>query len=56
MTNKVKYAQSRKYRDVGFSEPPKSEPRIRPKRPIILKRKLGLFEKIKKVIKSIFKK
>jgi len=56
MTNRVKYAPVRKYRDVGFNEPPQIEPRVRPKRAIILKKKLSFFEKIKKAVKSIFKK
>ena len=39
MTNRVKYAPVRKYRDVGFNEEPQNEPRVRPKTSISLKEK-----------------
>jgi hypothetical protein len=71
MTNRVKYASVRKYRDVGFNEPiekeervrPKTsitlkekEERIRPRRSIVLNKKLNFFQRVKKAIKSFFKK
>jgi hypothetical protein len=71
MTNKVKYATVRKYRDVGFNTVPEKEERIRPKTSITLKekeqrtrtrtsfnikKKKSIFEKIKDNLKSIFKK
>jgi hypothetical protein len=46
MTNKVKYAQSRKYRDVGFSEPPEKEERVRPRKSILIKKKKNIFQRI----------
>jgi hypothetical protein len=70
MTNRVKYAKTRKYRDVGFSEASEKEERIRPKisvnlkekeertrtrRPILLKKKESFFQKIKRAIKNFFK-
>jgi hypothetical protein len=71
MTNKVKYAKVRKYRDVGFYEPVEKEERVRPRtsvslkekeerirtrRPLLLKKKETLFQKVKRVIKNILKK
>jgi hypothetical protein len=55
MKNKVKYAPVRKYRDIGFNEPPIKEERVRPRKSIIIKKKKSLFQKIKDKIKSIFK-
>jgi len=46
MTNRVKYAPVRKYRDVGFNEPIEKEERIRPRRSILIKKKKSLFKKI----------
>jgi hypothetical protein len=54
MKNKVKYAQTRKYRDVGFNEVAEEQPRIRPRRSILIKRKKSFFEKIKRAIKNFF--
>lgn len=60
MTNKVKYAQSRKYRDVGFEEVPQSESRIRPKTSISLKEKEERTRPRRSILinkkKSLFKK
>jgi hypothetical protein len=71
MINRVKYAPVRKYRDVGFNEPPEKEERTRPKtsvslkekeerirtrRPILLRKNESFFQKIKRVIKNILKK
>jgi hypothetical protein len=71
MTNRVKYAKTRKYRDVDFNEPIEKEERNRPKtsvslkekeertrtrRPILLRKNETFFQKIKRVIKNILKK
>jgi len=39
MTNRVKYAKTRKYRDVDFNEPIEKEERSRPKTSVFLKEK-----------------
>jgi hypothetical protein len=67
MTNRVKYASVRKYRDVGFNEPDKKEERvipktsislkekeerIRPRRSILINKKKNLFQRIWYRIKS----
>jgi hypothetical protein len=56
MTNRVKYAKTRKYRDVGFNEPIEKEERVRPRNSIsIKKKKKNFFQKLWDRIKS-FKK
>jgi len=70
MTNRVKYAKTRKYRDVDFNEPIEKEERSRPKTSINLKekeqrtrtrtsfnikKKKNIFQIIKDKLKSIFK-
>jgi hypothetical protein len=54
--NKVKYSSNRKYRDVIFDEVAENEPHIRPKRSILIQRKISLFQRIKKTLKCLFKK
>jgi hypothetical protein len=60
MTNRVKYAKTRKYRDVGFNEEPQSESRVRPKTSISLKEKEERTRPRRSILinkkKSLFKK
>jgi len=56
MTNRVKYAPVRKYRDVGFNEEPETKPRVRPRNSIsIKKKKKNFFQKLWDRIKSLKK-
>jgi hypothetical protein len=56
MTNRVKYAPVRKYRDVGFNEPPQIEPRVRPRNSIsIKKKKKNFFQRMWDKIKLLTK-
>jgi hypothetical protein len=56
MKNKVKYAPVRKYRDIGFNSLPEKQERKRERKSIVIKKKESFFQKIKRVVKKIFKK
>jgi len=55
MTNRVKYAKTRKYRDVGFNEPIEKEQRTRTRTSFNIKKKKNIFQIIKDKLKLIFK-